>query len=138
MKQIEDVETARATEAVERADLEKKLQDRVQNLEAMKALQNEAVSQLEGEKKDRDKCATEVAQLRGEVAGLQLKVVDAYDVGFALAVELMKIIALRLDVSRLSTHLEVRNGQLVSTKSPTLKHRGMSRVFCLLVALDFA
>jgi chromosome segregation ATPase len=112
-KQLEDMEMARAIEAAERDDLEKKLQDSVQNLNAAKVLHNEVVSQLEAKKKDQDKCATESTQLRGEVASLQLKVVDAYDAGFGLAAEHMKIIAPGLDTSRLSPQLEVRNGQSV-------------------------
>jgi hypothetical protein len=118
-KQLEDVEMACGIEASKRDDLEKKLQRRVQNLEAVKALHNEVVSKLEGKKKDQDKCTTESAQRRGEVASLQLKVVNSYDTGFALAVEHMKIIAPGLDTSRFSPQLEVRYGQLV--REPFLK-----------------
>ena len=42
-----------------------------------------------------------------------MMVVDAYDAGFVLALEQVKIIAPGLDVSKLSPQLEVRDGKLV-------------------------
>jgi flagellar motility protein MotE (MotC chaperone) len=69
-KQLEELEGTHATEATKRADLEKKLQDSIQNLEDVKTLYNEAMSQLEEKKEDQDKHATESAQHRGEVANL--------------------------------------------------------------------
>jgi hypothetical protein len=79
----------------------------------MKALYNEAVSQLEGKKESQDKQAAESGRLRGEVANLQLKIMDANDTRFALAVEQVKVVAPGLDVSKLSPQLEVMGGQLV-------------------------
>jgi hypothetical protein len=68
---------------------------------------------LEGEKKDQEKHATEVAQLRDEVTGLQVKVGDVYDADFSLSLDQIKVIAPVFDVSRLSPQLEVNHGRLV-------------------------
>lgn len=60
-KKVDEVESARASDAAEKVDLEKKFQDGMKNLETIKGLHNEVLSQLEGEKKDREKYVAEVA-----------------------------------------------------------------------------
>jgi ABC-type amino acid transport system permease subunit len=55
----------------------------------------------------------EEKKVKFDVSNLQGHLVDLYDEGFALAVQQIKVIAPNVDVSKSSSQLVVKNGELV-------------------------